>query len=80
MGEEALVMCPESSSAYHLLAITHMMDYWLGSTKSPQESIERAIELAQKAIALDAFLNMDDDSLFRHADLVRPRGVSEERV
>jgi adenylate cyclase len=53
MGEEALVMCPESSTAYHLLAATHMMDYWYGSSKSPQESIEKAIELAQKAIALD---------------------------
>jgi len=53
MGEEVLVMCPESSSAYQLLAITHMMDYWLGSGESPQESIEKAIELAQKAIALD---------------------------
>jgi adenylate cyclase len=52
-GEEALVMCPESSMAYYLLAATHMMDYWLGSGKSPQESIEKAIELAQKAIALD---------------------------
>jgi adenylate cyclase len=53
MGEEALKMCPESSSAYELLAITHMMDYWLGSSKSPQASIEKAIQLAQKAIALD---------------------------
>jgi adenylate cyclase len=53
MGEEALVMCPESSSAYDLLAITHMMDYWHGSGKSPRESIEKAIELARKAIALD---------------------------
>ncbi len=53
MGEEALRMCPESSSTYELLAITHMMDYWLGSGKSPQASIEKAIELAQKAIALD---------------------------
>jgi adenylate cyclase len=53
MGEEALVMCPESSSAYGLLAITHMMDYWHGSGKSPRESIEKAIELARKAIALD---------------------------
>ncbi len=53
MGKEALVMCPESSSAYHLLATTHMMDYWYGSGKSPQESIEKAIELAQRAIALD---------------------------
>jgi adenylate cyclase len=53
MAEVTLGMCPESSSAYHLLAATHMMDYWLGSGKSPQESIEKAIELAQKAIALD---------------------------
>jgi adenylate cyclase len=52
-AEEALVMCPESSSAYHLLAATHMMDYWLGSDKPPQESIKKAIELARKAIALD---------------------------
>ena len=53
MGEEALVMCPESSTAYHLLATTHMIDYWYGSSKSPRESIEKAFELAQKAIALD---------------------------
>jgi tetratricopeptide (TPR) repeat protein len=52
-GEEALVMCPESSSTYELLAITYLMDYWLGSGKSPQESIEKAIELSKKAIALD---------------------------
>ena len=31
-----------------------------------------------KAVALDAFLNVDDDSLFRHSDLVRPRGKSQE--
>jgi len=53
MGEEALAMCPESSSAYVLLAVTHMMDYWLGSGKSPEESLEKAIDLARKAIALD---------------------------
>ena len=46
-------MCPENSLAYHLLAVTHQMDYWLGAGKSPRESIEKGIELAQKAIALD---------------------------
>jgi adenylate cyclase len=49
MAEEVLLMCPESSSAYYLLAGTHMMDYWFG----PRESLEKAIELAQKVIALD---------------------------
>ena len=53
MGEEALVMCPESSSAYYLLAATYTVDYGLSSGKSPRESLEKAIELAQKAIALD---------------------------
>jgi adenylate cyclase len=53
MGEEVLVLCPESSAAYVLLAITHLMDYWFGSGKSPEESIEKAIKLARKAIALD---------------------------
>jgi len=31
-----------------------------------------------EAVALDAFLNIDDDSLFRHSDLIRPRGKSKE--
>jgi len=31
-----------------------------------------------KAVALDAFLNVDDDSLFRHSDLVKPRGMTRE--
>jgi adenylate cyclase len=53
MAEEALVMCPESSSAYYLLAATYNLDYWFRSGKSPQESIDKAIELAQKAVALD---------------------------
>ena len=31
-----------------------------------------------KAVVLDAFLNVDDDSLFRHSDLVKPRGMSQD--
>jgi adenylate cyclase len=53
MAEEVLLMCPESSSAYYLLAATYNLDYWFRSGKSPQESIDKAIELAQKAVALD---------------------------
>ena len=37
-----------------------------------------ALSKQGKAVALDAFLNIDDDSLFRHSDLIRPRGKSEE--
>jgi succinyl-CoA synthetase beta subunit len=37
-----------------------------------------ALSMQGEAVALDAFLNVDDDSLFRHSDLVRPRGKSKE--
>jgi adenylate cyclase len=53
IAEEVLAMCPEVPMAYLLMANVHSLDYWLGSTKSPQESVEKAIELAQKALALD---------------------------
>ncbi len=53
MAREALAMCPESSEAYYLLAIAQMMDYWLGSSEPPWESIEKSIDLAKKALALD---------------------------
>jgi tetratricopeptide (TPR) repeat protein len=39
--------------AYLLMANVHSLDYWLGSTSSPRESVEKAIELVQKALALD---------------------------
>jgi adenylate cyclase len=56
IAEEVLAMCPEVPMAYLLMANVHSLDYWLGSTKSPQESVEEAIELAQKALALDETL------------------------
>jgi len=37
-----------------------------------------ALSKQGKAVALDGFLNIDDDSLFRHSDLIRPRGKSKE--
>ena len=36
-----------------MLAVCHARDYLFGTTKSPQESLEKAIDLAQKAIAVD---------------------------
>jgi TolB-like protein/class 3 adenylate cyclase len=53
MAEEAMAMCPDIPNPYVMLAFVNAMDYWLGSTKSPRESIEKAVELAQKALALD---------------------------
>jgi TolB-like protein/Flp pilus assembly protein TadD len=53
IAEEAIAICPEIPMAYLLMARVHYTDYWLGSTTSPRESIEKAIELAQKSLALD---------------------------
>jgi len=54
MAEEAIALDPHYSHAYELLGFTHMMDLWLQTSKSPAQSIRRAIELAQKAIVLDS--------------------------
>ena len=51
--EEALAVAPENSSLYSLLAATHMMDLWLGSTESNLISFAQATTCVKKAIALD---------------------------
>ncbi len=53
MLEEVIALDPKYAYAYVTLAGTHMMDVWLKSSKSPTESFSRAIELAQKGLALD---------------------------
>ena len=52
LAEEAIFIDPEYGGAYYLLATTHMLDVWLRATKSPKQSLEKAIELARKAISL----------------------------
>jgi adenylate cyclase len=51
--EEATALDPMYETAYERLGVIHVMDVWLGLSKSPRKSFERATELAQKAIALD---------------------------
>jgi adenylate cyclase len=53
MIEEAIAMCPENPMGYLNLGWVYQHDYWLGNTKSPRETVEKGIELAQKALALD---------------------------
>ncbi|OGP90490.1 MAG: hypothetical protein A2157_12690 [Deltaproteobacteria bacterium RBG_16_47_11] len=51
--EEAVALDPEYPRLYVGLAETHFMDVWFGTTESPDQSLARAFELAQKAISLD---------------------------
>lgn len=46
-------MCPDSPAGYFLMATAHQNDYWLGISKSPRESLDKAIELMQKSLAID---------------------------
>ena len=51
--EEAVTLSPENPVGYCLLGWVHLADIHLGSTKSPWESFEKALALAQKAMAMD---------------------------
>jgi adenylate cyclase len=51
--EEAIALDPEYPGPYIGLAKTYGMDVYLGTTESPDQSLARAFELAQKAISLD---------------------------
>jgi TolB-like protein/Tfp pilus assembly protein PilF len=53
LAKEAITLDPEYAWAYYILARTHQLDMWHGTTKSPKESLAKAMELLQKAIVLD---------------------------
>jgi TolB-like protein/Flp pilus assembly protein TadD len=53
MVEEAISMCPENPMAHVALSWVYRTDVVLGNTKSREETIEKGIELAQKALAID---------------------------
>jgi adenylate cyclase len=51
--EEAIALDPEYPSAYRILGWTHFTDAAYGWSKSRRESFKKAVELAQKTLALD---------------------------
>jgi adenylate cyclase len=53
LAEEAINLDPGYAQAYRWLSGTYVIDVWLGSTKSPHESLNTALELVQKALSLD---------------------------
>jgi TolB-like protein/Tfp pilus assembly protein PilF len=57
LAEETIAMCPEVPGGYVLMGYVHYTEFrlrfWSQPDDSPQESIEKAIEMAQKALALD---------------------------
>jgi TolB-like protein/class 3 adenylate cyclase len=53
MAEKAIALDPKYATAYNLLATTYMNEVLLGLSEDPRLSLKRAMELTQKAIALD---------------------------
>ena len=51
--EEAIALDPTYPRLYVNLVMTHHLDMWYGTTKSPEQSLARAFECARKAISLD---------------------------
>ncbi|MDD5763367.1 MAG: adenylate/guanylate cyclase domain-containing protein, partial [bacterium] len=55
LAEEAIALDPKYADAYAKLGATHMADVWLGTT-DPKESVAKAIEWTQKALAMNGSL------------------------
>ncbi|MGB2689559.1 MAG: tetratricopeptide repeat protein [Desulfobacterales bacterium] len=53
MFERAIEIDPRYSSAYATLAWTHIMDFFFGWTMFPDKSLQRADDLAKKALSLE---------------------------
>ncbi len=64
--EEAIALDPEYAWAYSMLSTYYVSLVILGASESPRESLQRAIELGKKAIALD------DSNSSVHANMTFP--------
>jgi TolB-like protein/Tfp pilus assembly protein PilF len=53
--ERAVALDPAYAVAWRMLGYTHYADAWLGHSKSLRQSLEKAFELAQKALSIDKF-------------------------
>jgi adenylate cyclase len=52
-AEQAIALDPGYATAYEVLAFSHYIDFMYRSSKSPQQSLARASELAYKTLAID---------------------------
>ena len=56
LAEEAIALDPEYAWAYYNLGKAHVVAVWVRASKSPKESLGKAMESLKKAIALDSNL------------------------
>jgi TolB-like protein/class 3 adenylate cyclase/Tfp pilus assembly protein PilF len=51
--EEAIGNDTNYAPAYRWLGASHSVDVWLGASKSPRDSLKKAVELSKKALSID---------------------------
>ena len=80
LSEEAIALDSEYALSYSILGLTHILDIWLGMSKSPKQSVKRAIELRKRAIRLDSSLGQAHSGLgYVYAAMTRQydKGIAE---
>jgi len=53
LADEAIALDPEYAWGYYTLGKAHLVEVWVGQSKSSKQSIARAMELFQKALVFD---------------------------
>ena len=77
LAEEAIALEPSYACAYSLLGTTHLTEVWFGSSTSPKQSITKAKENIDKAIALNPSLSGPHSML---AFLLRTLGQYDKAI
>jgi len=68
--EEASALDPENAQAFTMLGWTYLMEVWFGLSESPGKAMERVVEMAQKALALNDTID-STHSLLAHVYLMK---------
>jgi TolB-like protein/Tfp pilus assembly protein PilF len=70
--EEAIALDPTYYRSYVFMTMIHHYDIWFGMTKSPEQSLAHAFELARKAISLE------DSSAAAHSALGKTYAMAKQ--
>jgi adenylate cyclase len=54
-AQEAIDIDPKYAAAYRMMGLLYLDEVWFGMTKTPAKSIEKAEQMAQKAISLGGY-------------------------
>jgi len=70
LAQEAIAIDPKYAAAYVLLGWSYLDEVWFGMTKTPEESIAKAEEMAQKAVSIHGFKG-EENSLLSSVNLLK---------